>query len=146
MAERKVFVSFDYDNDRRYKHLLQAWSANPKFEFVFRDMTPGEIDTYDIGRIKAGLTAKINDSDYTLVIVGQYANSLHRHHELIGFRNWINFEVHQSIEAGNRIGVVRLDANYVTPEQLQYTRYYWITGFTEQNVVDVLDKAATATV
>ncbi len=146
MAERKVFVSFDYDNDRNYKYLLEAWDANPKFRFVFKDTTPGEINTYNIERIKAGLTAKINDSDYTLVLVGQYANGLHKHHELIGFRNWINFEIHQSIKAGNHIAVVKLDANCVMPEQLQYTRYYWITGFTEQSVIEVLDKAATVTV
>ncbi len=143
MAEKKVFVSFDYDNDRNYKHLLEAWDANPKFEFVFKDMTPGEINTYSIARIKAGLTAKINDSDYTLVLVGQHANSLHRHHELIGFRNWIHFEIHQSVLAGNRIAVVKLESSYEYPTALSGKRYAYIDGFTEDNVIAVLDKAAT---
>ncbi len=33
--KKKVFVSFDYDNDKQYKFLLQAWDANPNFNFVF---------------------------------------------------------------------------------------------------------------
>ncbi|CAC9487784.1 hypothetical protein, partial [uncultured Gammaproteobacteria bacterium] len=28
MAKKKVFVSFDWDNDKNYKFLLQAWDAN----------------------------------------------------------------------------------------------------------------------
>lgn len=45
-----VFVSFDWDHDRRYKFLLQAWNKNPRFQFVFSDETPGEIDTNNVGR------------------------------------------------------------------------------------------------
>ena len=51
-----VFVSFDYENDRRYKFMLEAWHANPRFQFVFQDETPREIDSTNIGRIKAALT------------------------------------------------------------------------------------------
>ena len=40
MVKKKVFVSFDYDHDRNYKYLLQAWDANPEFDFVFKDQTP----------------------------------------------------------------------------------------------------------
>ena len=32
---QSVFVSFDYDNDRNYKYFLEAWNANPRFQFVF---------------------------------------------------------------------------------------------------------------
>lgn len=90
-GKKNVFVSFDYDNDKRYKYLLEAWDANPKFNFVFRDKTPGEINTNDIGRIKAGLTRKINEATYTLFIVGQHANQAHRHRSQIGMRTFRAF-------------------------------------------------------
>jgi len=109
MRKKQVFVSFDYDNDKQYKYLLQAWDANPDFDFVFKDETPGEINTNDIGRIKAGLTRKINEATHTLFIVGKYANQLHKHHREIGFVNWINFEAYQSIQSGNYLSVVKLD-------------------------------------
>lgn len=37
MSKKKVFVSFDYENDRMYYYLMKAWDANPEFDFVFSD-------------------------------------------------------------------------------------------------------------
>jgi hypothetical protein len=46
MAKKKVFVSFDYDNDKRYKALLKAWDhVAPEFKsssglvFVLKSFT-----------------------------------------------------------------------------------------------------------
>lgn len=141
MYKKTVFVSFDYDNDRRYKYLLEAWNANPEFDFVFKDETPGEINTNDIGRIKAGLTRKINDATYTLFIVGKYSNQPHKDRASIGFINWINFEAYQSIQSRNYLAVVKLDASCSVPDELN-AKYSWITGFTEQNVIDVLNHSS----
>jgi hypothetical protein len=119
MDKRSVFVSFDYDNDRQYKYLLEAWNANPKFRFVFRDETPGEIDTNSVARIKAGLTAKIRAATHTLVIIGRFANSLHPKSPLIGYKNWINFEIAQSKAGSNRIAAIKLDRSFASPDELQ---------------------------
>jgi len=141
MAKKKVFVSFDYENDRRYKFLLEAWDANPDFEFVFRDMTPREIDSYNIGRIKAALTTKINPATHTLVIVGKEANKLHKDHVLIGFRNWINFEVHQSKLNHNKIVAVKLDKSYESPEELVGAGASWAMSFTQPAILQALSEA-----
>ena len=140
-SKKKVFVSFDYDHDRHYKYLLQAWDANPDFDFVFKDQTPGEINTYDIGRIKAALTAKINDATHTLFIVGAYANQQHKDHRLIGFINWMNFEAYQSIQNGNYLAVVKLEKSYSIPQELK-AKYWWIAGFSEKNVIQVLNDSS----
>jgi len=141
MRKKQVFVSFDYDNDRKYKYLLQAWDANPDFDFVFKDETPGEINTNDIGRIKAGLTRKINDATHTLFIVGKHANQLHKDRRAIGFKNWINFEAYQSILSGNYLAVVKLDDSCKVPEELT-AKYRWISGFIEKNVINVLNDSS----
>lgn len=141
MAYRKVFVSFDYDNDKQYKYMLEAWNANPHFDFVFSDVTPDEIDTYNVGRIKAALTTKINSATHTLVIVGKEANKVHRNQHLIGFRNWINFEIHQSKINGNRIAAVRLQSFYEPPEELNGTRVSWALGFKEDLIMSALNLA-----
>ena len=65
---KKVFVSFDYDNDKQYKYLLEAWDANPNFSFVFEDKTPGELNTNDIARIKAGLTTQYSSQAFGSLI------------------------------------------------------------------------------
>jgi len=141
MAKKKVFVSFDYDHDRNYKYLLQAWDANPNFDFVFKDQTPGEINTNNIGRIKAALTLKINDATHTLFIVGAYANQQHKDHRLIGFINWINFEAYQSIQSGNYLAVVKLKESFSVPQELK-VKYWWIAGFSERNVIEVLNDSS----
>ena len=142
MAKKKVFVSFDWDHDKHYKFLLEAWDANPEFDFNFSDQTPGEINTNNIDRIKAGLTAKINASTYTLFIVGQYANQLHKDRNLIGFDNWINFEANKSVSAKNHLAVIKIDKSNVVPKQLEGAHYWHATGFNQNNVIALLNKAA----
>jgi len=60
MAKKKVFVSFDYDNDKHYKFLLEAWDANPDFDFKFSDLSSEEINSWAIPTVKDALTTKIN--------------------------------------------------------------------------------------
>ncbi len=136
-----VFVSFDYENDKHYKYLLEAWHANPKFQFVFDDGTPTEIDSNNVGRIKAALTTKVKNATHTLVIVGKYANQRHSKSHLIGYKNWINFEIHQSAQEGKRIAVVRLDRSNELPEELSNTQYSIVEGFSEANVMQALSNA-----
>jgi hypothetical protein len=136
-----VFVSFDYDNDKHYKYLLEAWNKNPKFEFVFEDGTPQEIDSFNVGRIKAALTSKIKAATHTLVIVGKHANDLHRKSPLIGYRNWINFEVNKSVELGKRIAAIKLDRTNVSPDALTGVNASWAYAFTESNIIKALEDA-----
>ena len=41
MPKTKVFVSYDHSEDALYKRLLQAWDANPTFDFEFDSRGPG---------------------------------------------------------------------------------------------------------
>lgn len=142
MSDRKkVFVSFDYENDKNYKYLLEAWDANDEFDFVFSDKTPDEINSENVDPIKAALRKKIGEATHTLVIVGEEVNKQHEDHELIGCRNWINFEVAASIEDGNRIAAVRLEKSYSLPEGIFEGEYALVEGYTEDNIIDVLNRA-----
>ncbi len=137
----KVFVSFDYDNDKHYKYLLEAWHNNPRFQFTFEDGTPREINSVNVGRVKAALTAKIREASHTLVIIGRHANQQHAHRDLIGYRNWINYEVAKSIELGKRIVAVKLDRTFESPDALRGANASWVYSFTEQNIISGLDAA-----
>ena len=138
MAIPKVFVSFDWDNDKHYKFLLEAWDANSDFDFSFSDNTPTEIQSTDISKIKAAITTKINKSDYTLVIVGSEANKKHSDSEEIGFTNWINFEVNRSIDV-TKLRAVKIESSYSIPLELSGQDYIVRTGFSEENVLELLD-------
>lgn len=139
-----VFVSFDWHNDRHYKHLLEAWHANPRFNFTFDDGSSGEVDTYNVGRIKGALTAKINAATHTLVIVGAEANVRHRNARLIEYTNWINFEVARSIDARNRIVAVILRPGNAVPGELAGQTYTVANGFSEDGIIQALDRAVPA--
>ena len=141
MAKKKVFVSFDYDNDKRYKFLLEAWDANKQFEFSFADQSSREINTNNVDRVKAGLTRRINSATYTLVIVGKEANKRHKDYRLIGYRNWINFEIAKSKANRNKLVAVKIKRTYESPEELLGSGASWAMAFTEASIVNALNKA-----
>ncbi|MBE7106107.1 hypothetical protein COE51_17130 [Bacillus pseudomycoides] len=140
MAKKKVFVSFDYTNDKHYKFLMQAWDANPDFEFVFSDHSSGEIDTDSVSVVKAGLTRKINNATHTFVIVGKEANKQHKDHKLIGFKNWINFEVSRSKDNKNKLVAIKLDKSNESPDELLGAGASWAMSFTQKAILDALKK------
>ena len=138
MAKKKVFVSFDYENDKHYKFLLQAWDANPNFDFSFSDLSSQEINSWSISRIKAALTAKINQATYTLVIVGAEANKKHKDSYEIGYKNWLNFEVARSKQNGNKLVGVKINSNYSSPEELLGSGASWANSFSESAILNAL--------
>lgn len=141
MAKKKIFISFDYDNDKHYKNLLKAWDANPDFDFFFSDLTPNEIDTWEISRIKAALTRSINEATGTLVIVGKYANSKHKDSEEIGYKNWINFEIAKSKLNKNKLIGVKIDKEYTSPDELVGAGATWAMSFSRDSIIKAVKDA-----
>ena len=113
----KVFVSFDFDHDRQYKYTLNMWDGNDNIDFSFDDKSSTEINSWNIGRIKAALTTKINEADAVLVIVGSYANSYHKDSALIGKRNWQNWEIAKAKELRKKLIGVKLNYTNVSPDE-----------------------------
>ncbi|KAK3582392.1 hypothetical protein CHS0354_023936 [Potamilus streckersoni] len=135
MAKKKVFVSFDYENDRHYKNLLKAWDANPEFDFYFSDISSEEIQSWDIPTIKSALTTKINQANYTLVIVGEYANTQHKDCKQIGYKNWINFEIAKSKANKNKLVAVKIDSDYTSPDELLGAGAEWAMSFNRDAII-----------
>lgn len=142
MAKKKVYVCFDYELDKHYKYLMEAWDANPNFEFSFNDRSPREIQSDNISVIKANLTKKINEARYTVVLAGRDANKLHDDHCAIGYRNWQNFEVAQSVINGNRLVIVELPGYSKAPEECYDHDAIWAGQFNQANIIDGLKQAA----
>lgn len=140
MAKKKVFVSFDYEKDKHYKFLMEAWDANPYFDFEFTDHSAHEINSDNVAVVKAALTRKINSATYTFVIIGEEANKLHEDHKLIGFRNWINFEINRSKANGNKILAIKLDNKYESPEEILGAGAAWAKSFTRDSILNALKK------
>ena len=136
--KKKVYVCFDYDQDKHYKYLMNAWSANPNFEFSFNDKSPNEIQSDDISVIKTCLTKKINEADITIVLAGKDANKMHKDHRQIGYINWQNFEIARSIDNHNKLILVQLP-NY-SGEPIEAFRHVsqWVDSFNEAKIMNAL--------
>ncbi len=141
MAKNKVFVCFDYDNDKHYKYLLEAWDANSDFEFSFNDKSPDEIQSDDVSVIKSVWSRKIGEATYTLVIIGEHANDPHEDKDEIGYVNWQNFEVAKSVDYGNKMVAVKIDRTNDAPEELYAIGASWVYSFSQDSIISALEDA-----
>lgn len=141
MAKKKVCVCFDYENDKDYKNLLAAWDANPNFDFVFNDKTPGEINSDNVSRVKAVLTQKIDSATYLLVIVGKYANKKHKDSKLIGDINWQNWEINKAKSLKKKLVGVKIDKSYDAPDALYNSGATWAMSFKQDAIIKALNDA-----
>lgn len=140
MAKKKVFVSFDWDNDKHYKFLLQGWDANPSFEFSFSDYSSSEINSWNIPTVRGALTRKINLATYTLVIIGKEANKLHEDYQKIGYKNWLNFEIAKSKKNGNKIIAVKLAKKNTSPDEILNSGASWAMIFSKDSILKALNE------
>lgn len=138
---KRIFISFDYDHDKNYRYLLGALKANPRSDIEFEDLTPDEIQSYDIGRIKAALSRRIDRSGYMLVIIGEHANSYHADRNKIGTRNWQWWEIEKSDELGKRFIAVRITSNCTTPDPLYNKGATWANSFKVESIISAIDSA-----
>jgi hypothetical protein len=119
---------------------MSAWSSNSRFELIFDDRTPNEIQTDDISRVKAVLTRKINEASIVVVFVGKHANELHPDYQEIGYRNWQNFEIAKAREFNKKIIAIQVDSSCSYPDELYKSNATIVYGFNESNVKKVIGR------
>ena len=142
MRGKNVVCSFDYENDRKYYNLLEAWNSNPNIDFYISDCTPSEIQTESVATIKNVLSRKIGEANYMVAIIGKNSDDLHPDHTEIGYRNWQSYEIEKNDEKGNGLVVVRLDTAYSVPDECYGKGAEWVTGFDKDEIKAALDKLA----
>lgn len=141
-SKKKVFISFDYDNDRNYRYLLSALQENRRSDLDFLDLTPEEIQTNDVGRIKAALRSRINESTHTLVIIGKHANTKHPQSSDIGTRNWQWWEIESTKEKqSSNFIAVKIERTNDTPDPLLDQKATWAHAFKVDSIISAIDKA-----
>jgi MTH538 TIR-like domain (DUF1863) len=140
-ATKKICISFDWHSDRSYRHLLSAWAANANNPLEFEDLTPSEIGTDSVSRVKAVLTTQIRAATHTLVIIGEHANDFHIDKAQIGTRNWIWWEIEQSKAEGNSLIAVKISSTNPTPDPLLDSSAKWAMSFTQEAILKAIDQA-----
>lgn len=134
MAKPKVFVSYDHSEDARYKYLLQAWDANPDFDFEFDSRGPNvAINSNDSAVIKTRLTTLMKSATHLLVLVGEKSYT----------SDWMTWEIDRAKASDVKLkfAAVKLAKSNVTPAGLLNVGTSWATSFERDRIVDALKLA-----
>ena len=140
MAFKQVCVSFDYEHDRMYYNMLEAWNKNPHIPFWITDCTPNEIQTDSVAVVKQVLSTKIGEANYMIAIIGKHSNAQHQDHMEIGYNNWQAFEIAKNHEKGNGLMVVKLDSSYSPPVEAYGIGAEWVYPFNLDGIKEALDR------
>ena len=131
MAKKKVFISYDYDNDKHYKNLLLAWDKNSDFDFSFNDESVDvSVDSNKRDVIRRVISARINDSSRFLCIVGEKTHK----------SSWVKWEIEKAVELKKKIVAVKTAKDNDTPSALLGVGAEWALSFN----FDALKKALDA--
>jgi hypothetical protein len=128
MAEKRVFISYDYAKDKNCKDLLLAWDIHGDLDLNFYDMSVEvPVDSSDAPAIKRDISARISDSSHFLCLVGKYTHK----------SRWVDWEIKKAAELKKKIVAVQLEKNTTTPRALYGVGTSWALSFN----FDVIKKA-----
>jgi hypothetical protein len=132
MARKKVFISFDYDNDRKYKNLLLAWDSNDEFDFELYDGSLKEpINSTNATYIKSQIRPKISAATHFLCIVGKETSK----------SDWIEWEIDRAIEGKKKLIGVKIEKDFNTPAALYNQGATWALSFNFDAIKKAVDSA-----
>lgn len=130
MAKRRVFISFDYDIDRRYKNLLVAWDKNKLFDFNFYDgSVTVPVNSTKAGPIRRVISARIGACPRFLCIVGEEIHN----------SRWVAWEIDKAIELNRRIIAVKTNRLNTSPANLLNVGATWAQSFTYAAIKNAIE-------
>ncbi len=132
MATKKVFVSYDYVNDKHYKNLLLAWDANRDFDFYLNDQSVDvSVDSTDAAAIKRVISSKINESTYFLCLIGKKTSK----------SQWILWEINKAIELKKKIVAVKIESTNESPGAIAGVGATWAMAFRFDSIKKAIEEA-----
>ena len=138
---KRIFISFDHEHDQQHWQVLSALKAHSSSAIEFEDITPEEMQSKDVERVKAVLTDKIGRWTHTLVMLDRYDNNSHPKSHLIGERNWQWWKIKRSIEEMKKLVVVKAEVSSTTPEPLFGVGVKWSLRFTVPAILQAINEA-----
>lgn len=132
MATKTIFISFDYDNDRRYKNLLVAWDTNKVFDFRFYDgSVTAPVNSTNATYIRSQIKPKIQTASHLLCIVGRYSAR----------SEWIRWEIETAVALRKKLIGVKLDRSFTSPAALLNNNAKWAMSFTFDSIRTAVNSA-----
>ena len=131
MARNRVFISYDYDQDKTSKDRLLGWDTNREFDFSSYDQSfDVPVDSHDAAAIKRVLCARIGESSHFLCIVGKETY----------LSGWAAWETRKAVELKKKVVAVRTDSVNNPPSALQRAGAVWSMLFTFDAIKKAIDR------
>lgn len=132
MAKDKIFISYDYDNDKHYKNLLVAWDKNDLFDFSFYDSSVDvSVNSTDATYIKSVIKARIKSSSHFLCIVGKDTHN----------SDWVTWEIETAVDLGKMLVAVKTDVGNTSPTAILGVGATWSKSFTFDSIKKAIEEA-----
>ncbi len=132
MAKKKIFISYDYENDGYWKNLLVAWDANSLFDFSFNDTSVDvSVDSTNAAAIKRAISARINNATYFLCIVGKKTHK----------SGWVKWEIEKAVDLKKKLVAVKTDSENTSPDALFGVGASWAMSFTFDSITKAISAA-----
>ena len=132
MAKKRVFISYDYDNDKHYKNLLVAWDKNKEFDFAFYDASIDvSVDSTNAEAIKRAISARIGSAAYFLSIVGEETYK----------SGWVAWEIDKAVELKRKVIAIKTGKDNTSPLGLYGIGAKWALSFTFASIKKAIDEA-----
>ncbi len=118
MTKNKVFIGYDYDDDRAAKDRLLGWDTHKEFDYSSYDRALDvAIDSEAAVAIKQDLAARIGDSNLFLCIVGKET-----YHSA-----WMAWEIRQAVALKKKLVAAKTDSTNNSPTAMQGVGALWST-------------------
>ena len=132
MAKKKIFISYDYENDGYWKNLLVAWDANSLFDFSLNDTSVDvSVDSTNAAAIKRAISARINNATYFLCIVGKKTHK----------SGWVKWEIEKAVDLKKKLVAVKTDSENTSPDALFGVSANWAMSFTFDSITKAIGAA-----
>jgi hypothetical protein len=130
MATNEVFISYDYDHDKRAKDRLLGWDVNHEFNFTSYDKSLNvELDSNEAADIKQDLAAQIGRSSHFLCLVGKET-----------YRSgWAKWEIQKALELKKKLVAVKPSSINNSPPALQRRDVSWCMMFNFDSIRKAID-------
>ncbi len=132
MARKRIFISFDADNDQHYKNLLLAWSKNSEFDFeIYNGSLKDAIDSSSAAYIKSKIKPSITWCTYLLCIIGEQTYK----------SKWVEWEIKTALENGKKLIGVKISKDCTAPPAMLNQGAKWALSFTFDGIKKAVDEA-----
>jgi len=132
MAQKRIFISYDYDNDAKYKNMLIAWDKNDEFDFEFYDGSlKDSINSTNAAYIKSKIKPLIERASHLLCIVGTAC----------GNNEWIAWEVQTAADLKKKLIGVKIEKSCTSPPALLNNGAKWALSFNFDAIKKAVDSA-----